>query len=227
MPETELQRLLITWLPAALLLVLGLWLLWPTLCRRRRERQLQALLRNLGPEVRSDIILEDGLDGLAFLEHAVLTPDGVAVVGTHRREGAIFGAEQSDQWVEVIGHRTIRFPNPLTAVRDQVNAVRFNRPKLPARGLVLFTGKCSFPKGKPEGVVLPGELVTDQPPDAAPATLKRGWDDFLELAEQNTGTYGRDLARVKEKRRYGRPVLGGALLTSAFAWVGIALAALG
>lgn len=221
--EEQLLPHLITWIPALLLLLLGVWLLWPAIQRRLRERRLCRILHSLGPEVREDIVLEDGLDGLTFINYAVSTPDGVTVVEVMPNQGAIFGSDNSDQWVQVVGHKTTRFANPLTRINEQVSALRFNRPDLRVRGLVLFSDVCSFPKGRPNGVVLPADLATDTPPDAVPATLKRTWDELMELATTNAARYRHELLLMKERPGRARTVAGFIVVIAAFAWSGTLL----
>ncbi len=217
--------LLIALGPAALLLAPGIWLLWPFLCRRRKEKALMRTLRNLGTEIRRDIVLEDGIDGLTFIDYAVLTPNGVMAVEVLPHKGAIFGAENADQWSQVIGHKTTRFPNPLTRNREQVSALRLNAKDLQPRGLVLFGPDCTFPKGKPEGVAVPADLKTDHPPTAVPATLHRGWQEFVQLTEEKAAIYQLERAMMREKQRWGRPVAGMLFALGAVAWTGFALTA--
>ncbi len=214
----EIASHLLTWIPAAALFAVGVRLLWPLFLRRRRQKALCRTLHLLGPQVRDAIVVEDGLDGLAFIGHAVLTPRGVAVVEVMPNDGAVFGAEQSDLWANVVGHRTTRFPNPLARVREQVSAIRFGFPRLPVRGLVLFTGHCQFPKGKPDGVVVPAELATDRPPTAVPATLRRAWDEFMSRCDENAEHFRRESALAAERFGYGGAAGGVVLLLLAIVW---------
>lgn len=212
--------LLLALIPAISLFGLGLWLLWPTLCRRQKEKALLRTLHNLGPEVQRDVVLENGIDGLTFIDFVVLTPNGAVAVEFIPRQGAIFGAENADQWSQVVGRKTTRFPNPISRNQDQVNALRLNAPDLKPRGLVLFGPDATFPKGKPDNVVIPNDLHTDNPPTAVPATLNQHWKAFVRLAQERAASYPRELALLREKPNWGRPILGTLSTLGAIAWAG-------
>ncbi|SCZ65284.1 nuclease-related domain-containing protein [Thiohalomonas denitrificans] len=212
------QILLLAIGPASLLLALAIWLLRPALCRRSHEKTILRTLRNLGPEIRRDIVLEDGIEGLTFIDYAVMTPDGVMAVEVLPHKGAIFGAEHADQWSQVIGRKTTRFPNPLARTREQVTALRLTAKELKPRGLALFGPDCTFPKGKPPGVAVPDDLKTDNRPTAVPATLYRAWQDFIQLAEQKAATYQAERALMREKHGWGRSFLGVLFTIAAAAW---------
>ncbi|WP_303909057.1 nuclease-related domain-containing protein [Thiohalomonas denitrificans] len=204
--------------PASLLLALGIWLLGPALGRRSRQRAVLRTLRNLGPEIRRDVVLEDGIEGLTFIDYVVMTPDGAMAVEVLPHKGAIFGAENADQWSQVIGHKTTRFPNPMARTREQVSALRLAAKELKPRGLVLFGPDCTFPKGKPRGVAVPDELQTDSRPTAIPATLHCAWQEFVQLADQKAAIYQTERALMREKHGWGRPFLGALFTIAAAAW---------
>ena len=204
--------------PAALLLAFGIWLLGPSLRRRSHQSTILRTLRNLGPEIQRDIVLEDGIDGLIFIDYAVMTPDGVVAVEVLPQRGAIFGAENADKWSQVVGHKTTRFPNPLARNREQVTALRFTAGELNPSGLVLFGPDCTFPKGKPKGVAVPDELKTDNRPTTIPATLHCAWQEFVQLADKKAATYKNERALIWEKHGWGRPFLGVLFTIAAAAW---------
>jgi len=227
MPDAYLH-LSLAWGPAVLLLLAGAVLLRPALSRWRRERQTLRILRRLGPEIRRDVVLDNGIDGLAFIDFAVLTPTGVAVVDYLPYRGAIFGAGNADQWAQVIGRQTTRFPNPLERNREHLSATRYNFEKMPLRGLVLFGPEASFPKGRPEGVVVPAELPQEPPPvSAVPEALRNAWTELAELADANAERYREELALSRTGEGGARAVAGWLLLGAAVVWSVAAAARLG
>lgn len=211
-PAVPQLATVLLWAPAAVLLLLAGWLLWPSLQARRRSRRLLASLTRLGPELRRELVLENGVDGLAFIDYAVLTPQGIAVVDYLPHGGAIFGGENSDQWAQVIGRRTRRFANPLVRNREHVAALRDNFPRLPVQGLVLFAPEAAFPKGRPDAVVTPADLEQREPPTGVAENLRRAWAALGELAERNAARFQAELAMSRGDRRDGRQLAGWAVL---------------
>lgn len=226
MSDTSLH-LITAWGPAVVLLFAGGWLLRPALRRWRRERRMLRILHRLGPEIRRDVVLDNGIDGLAFIDFAVLTPTGIAIVDYLPYHGAIFGAGNADQWAQVIGRQTTRFPNPLERNREHLSAARYNFEKMPLRGLVLFGPEASFPKGRPEGVVVPAELPQEPPPlSAVPEALRNAWAGLTELAERNAERYREELALSRTGEGRARAAAGWLLVAAAVLWGAAAAAGL-
>ena len=222
MSETYLQ-LIIAWGPAVLLFAAGGALLRPAFARWRRERQTWRTLLRLGPEIRRDVVLDNGIDGLAFIDFAVLTPTGIAVVDYLPYGGAIFGAGNADQWAQVVGRQTTRFPNPLERNREHLSAARYNFEKMPLRGLVLFGPEASFPKGRPEGVVVPAELPGEPPPvSEVPEALRNAWGELVELADANAIRYREELALSRTTEGRVRTVAGWLLAAAGIVWAAAA-----
>ena len=211
--------LLATAAPALGLLLVAVYLLRPWVRRRQARRRLHRILQRLGPEFRPDLILDNGIDGLAFIDFAVLTPTGIAIVDFLPYDGAIFGAEQAEQWVQVVGRKTTRFPNPLERNREHLSAARYNFEKMPLRGLVLFGPEASFPKGRPEGAVVPADLPAEPPPlSEVPEALRNAWTELGALADANAERYREELRLSRSDEGRARVVAGWLLGVAAVLW---------
>lgn len=205
----------LVWAVPVLLLVMGLWLLRPWIARRRRERRVQENIRRLGKLAMRNVSLDDGMDSLAFIDWLVLTSKEILVVTLQRGRGVMFGGEKLDTWARVVSRRTFRFPNPLTRNRELVMAVRYQLPKVPVRGIVLCEEGVSFPKGKPEGVLLPAEIegdAKDWEQVEIPESLQAAWTRLAELGSRGEEIYGRELVILRSKSSYAREVLAITLL---------------
>lgn len=205
----------LVWAAPVLLLILGLWLLRPWIARRRRERRVRQSIRRLGKLAMRDVSLDNGMDSLAFIDWLVLTSKEILVITLQRGRGIMFGAEKIDTWARVVGRHTFRFPNPLTANHELVMAVKYQLPQVPVRGIVLCEDGASFPKGKPEGVVLPAEIEGDAKAweqVEVPAALQSAWERLAELGSRGEQIYGRDLVILRGESGRAREALAVMLL---------------
>lgn len=145
------DEMILTWGVAAALLLLALLIVRPAVRHRLQRRREERMINGLGVDQIRDVIIDDGMDGTVVLERLLLTPEGMLVLMTLRREGNLFGGERIDTWVQIKGKRTIRFPNPFYTLETLLAAVRYHAPGVTVKSRVLFLGDATFPKGKPEG----------------------------------------------------------------------------
>jgi len=142
---------ILTWGVAAALLLMALLMIRPAIRHRLQRKREERMINGLGVDQIRDVIIDDGMDGTVVLERLLLTPEGMLVLMTLRREGNLFGGDRIDTWVQIRGKRTIRFPNPFYTLETLLAAVRYHAPGITVQSRVLFLGNCTFPKGKPEG----------------------------------------------------------------------------
>ncbi len=218
----------LTWGAAALLVLFALWLLRLQLSRWLAERRIRLTLGCLGRRRIHDVMLDDGMDSLAFIDHAVLTPDGIFVFGIQRTHGVIFAGEGMDQWANVIDARSYKFPNPLPAAETAAQAVRLQLPGAPVQARVLFAHGSRFPKGKPEAVWLPADvraLKQAWGKRPVPEALGEAWESLVRRVRKVPPAYARELAVIGRLPGRRRALLGMLLLLAAAAWLGWRLSA--
>lgn len=199
----------LTWGISAAALLVALLLLRPALRYRLQRRREERAIASLGVEQVRDVIVDDGMDGTVVLERLLLTPEGLLVLMTLRREGNLFGGDRIDTWVQVVGKRTVRFPNPFYTLETLLAAVRYHAPGTPVQAKVLFLGKCSFPKGQPSGAW----TLADIPLREGKAihsnivpVLQKSWDTLKARAKPvNRKTQGYLLADDNTCRHKGVP----------------------
>lgn len=173
-----LQDILITWGISLALLLVAAALAWPLMRRRGERRRLEKGITAVGAAQLRNVLLEDGMGGQSFYERLLLTPHAILVLASNSRDGIIFGGERMDTWAQVLGKRTIRFANPLYGMEGQLATLRHHLPKVVLQGHVLFSGKCSFPKGKPDGVWTREDLAeagSNEVKQAVVPVLKEAW----------------------------------------------------
>lgn len=139
----------------SLLAALGLlFYLAPDLPRSWREsHQIRRAARRLGARVLRNVALPDGMGGEISIDFLVLARDAIVVIGVKRYDGLIFGSTRTDEWTQTLNSRSYRFPNPDQYLVRQIGAVRSLVPKIPVRGLHLFTDNAVFPWDKPANVL--------------------------------------------------------------------------
>lgn len=178
-------QLLLTWLPAGLTLLAALWLAWPALRQRRRQRALERAIGATATAQLRHVLLDDGMGGQSFFDWLLLTPQGIRVLQISRRDGAIFAGERMDSWAQMQNRRTEHFSNPLHGLDAALATLRYHLPGLPVSGNILFIGQCSFPKGRPAAVLTLDELSgLDIAGRAAAPDQTSAWSSLVEKARK-------------------------------------------
>jgi hypothetical protein len=157
-PINEQQIYILLAILAGLLILF--FLLRPPLHRWWQERQISRAINRMGARIMHDVHLPDGLGGEVVIENLLLAKDAILVVDVKRFEGLIFGSSHTDKWTQVINKCSFKFPNPGRYLQLQIDAVRAVVPKVPVRGLHLFTHNAVFPRDKPPTVLLLHDLDT-------------------------------------------------------------------
>ena len=157
----------------AVLLIGGAgWYFWCQYKTTQHQRHLHKVVGNLGVEFLRDVVLPDGVEGLAFIDYLLLVPNGVIVLDTHNIEGHLFGGESVDQWSQVVNNRTYKFNNPLYLNETRCQAVSWNinnslqgldaaadsQNKILVQGWLAFSNAGNFPKGIPQHVSMIDDL---------------------------------------------------------------------
>ncbi len=191
---------LYTWGVPLVLLLLALLLVLPLLRQWRTQRRMEKRISSVGAAQLKNVLLDDGMGGQTFFERLLLTPNGLLLLLSNRRDGIIFGGERMDTWAQVLGNRTIRFANPLYQIENQLATLRFHLPKVPVVGNVMFTGDCRFPKGKPQGVWTMDDLAVagnDEQHEIAPS-YQQAWEEIGQRARAIDPVRDAYLLPVKE-----------------------------
>lgn len=153
----------------ALIVVIGaVWYIRQQLKKSHHQRHVQNVLESLGVKYLRDIVLPDGLEGMAFIDYLLLVPDGVVVLDINYSEGHLFGGSAVDQWSQVINNKTYKFNNPLYENQAKCQAVLWNVENIlgdapndenwKAYGWIAFSNAGNFPKGIPDQVSMIDDL---------------------------------------------------------------------
>jgi len=148
------------WIGIAALLAAAVVVFWIVrIWLRRRRPRLGQALQEVSIDRLQNVLVPDGNGGQIQVEHLLLTANGIVVIDVKEFEGKIFAGERMAEWT-VIGQKgRFTFPNPLGTLYDRVAALKQIVRDVPVVGLVLFGSGADFTKGRPEGVLLPAELV--------------------------------------------------------------------
>lgn len=173
----------------AALLTLGFagWYFRRQLQASRHERHVERVIDSLGVKTLRDVVLPDGIDGLAFIDYLLLTPRAIVVLTIEHREGLLFGGTSVDRWTQVVGGKTRKFDNPLYALPQLRQAVAWNTEDIDTAGWVVFSNAGEFQKGIPEGCCMIDELPARVAPlcqggTDIPAPLRSAWTRLHELS---------------------------------------------
>lgn len=131
----------------------------PTLRVYLKERRVNKAVQQLGSQHIKQVILPDSLGGSIFLDYIVLAQHSIILVILKNFRGTIFCADNIDQWTQLIGNRSYKFPNILQQLDSDILSVITLVKDVDVTGLVVFSNDCEFPKGKPEQVKTINELT--------------------------------------------------------------------
>ncbi len=95
------------------------------------------------------------------IDHIVISTKGIFVIETKSFQGLVFGQVKDAQWTQIAGKMKRQFQNPL---RQNYKHTKFLAEKLGVKEAVMipmicFTAEVKFPKGKPDGVYFPQEMI--------------------------------------------------------------------
>lgn len=144
---------LVTWIVAGLIIVLGILFQGFWIKEYICEWQLNHLLKNISSESLHNITIPDGMDDNIFVEHLILTPKKILLLGVKKYRGLIFAADKIDLWTQVIGNKSYKFENPLRQLESDALALNSKIKNTKIEEKVLFINGSEFPKGKPDNVV--------------------------------------------------------------------------
>lgn len=127
--------------------------------RMKENRRIIRVISKLGVRVLSSIKLPDGIDGDLYIDFLLLTSKGITAIAVKRYEGFIYAGDKLEQWTQVVNGSNYLFPNPLHEMKLKISVLKSLLPDIEIQGKILFAGNCCFPKGKPEAVMLLGDIT--------------------------------------------------------------------
>lgn len=215
-----MQTYLLTWLPPLCLIVLALWLVWPWWRCRMQVRRLERRIAALGDQHLRDVILDDGMGGQSYFEWLLLTGNGICLLNTNQSSGNIFAGDKLENWAQVQGARSYHFVNPLYALEPLTATLRYHLPGIPLQPVVLFTGDCNFPKGRPSSVLITDELPEHFSLCNIPLSLQRAWAQLTDKARKLDPRVEEHLLPLRTSPSPWRVYLSLGLLLAALLWLG-------
>lgn len=181
----------------ALLTLLGIiFFIWKQAKKGEHQRHAKKVIESLGVKYLHNLVFPDGVDGLAFIDYLLLSPNGFVVLDLEHIEGHLFGGETVDQWSQVLNGKTYKFSNPLYSNQHKCQAIGWNIEQQTALdekadwridGWVAFTNAGNFPKGIPDQVSMIDELKENlgkliAPEQPVSEGLSHAWDALHNLS---------------------------------------------
>lgn len=205
---------------AAILLIFFFFNVLPSIREYLTERKINKAIHQLGSQYLKQVILPDGLGGSIFLDYVVLAQHSITLVIYKKFRGTIFCADNIDQWTQLIGNRSYKFPNILQQLDSDISSVHLLAKDVEVTGLVVFPGDCEFPKGKPEQVKSISEITCSGiNTQLHSEKLLNAWYKLKELAQNHSSTqsFADDYFKVKNiKKDYSVSII---LITLLIAWL--------
>ena len=179
---------LVTWSVVVFLLILAFLTQISWIKEYIAEWKLNYLLKNIGVKSLHNISIADGIDEKIFIDHLILMPNNILLLGVRRFRGLIFAAEKIDLWTQVLGNKSYKFNNPLHQLEYDMGVLNSKLENTKIVGKVLFIKGSEFPKGKPEAVIsmldIKGMAQNNLNSDVSQGVLD-DWNHLTELADSN------------------------------------------
>ncbi len=161
---------------------------WRRFAVYRARKRLIKSFETVSAAVLRDILVPDGSGGQLHIDFLLLTGKGLLVVDYRDVEGVVFGGEHMREWAVMNGSARSTFLNPLEALYDRIAAVRLLAGETPVDGRVVFTGRSTFPKGRPPRVMRLDLLEAEYPAASAGSThpaerYRPAWDQLTAQVE--------------------------------------------
>ena len=120
------------------------------------------------------------------IDHIVVSRFGVFVVETKNFTGWIFADASSGIWTQVIYHEKNTFQNPMRQNFRHISAISENLgiPIGYIRGVVAFTGDCTFKTPMPEGVIYSRQAAEYIKSFATPILKEHERNDIVEALRE-------------------------------------------
>lgn len=162
------------------------------------EKKIQKVIKETSDAYVKDAVLSDGLYGYHFIDYLILLPGKILILAVQDYEGYIFGGDKIEKWAQVVNNRSSNFNNPLIETNHYIQAVRAICDDVELINRVVFTSKCSFPKGIPAGVIefkdLKKELEALKGEAFVENSAKLFWDKLLENTNLQKTQYQQELS---------------------------------
>jgi len=205
----------------AVLVALVLFFSWSPMQQLITYLSLNRLLKQIGLQNVKNVYIPDGLGDVIYIEQLILQADGLLLITIKPFRGNIFAAEQIDQWTQVVGHRSYKFPNPLHQQETDLQALRAVMPDTSIHRLVVFAKGSHFPKGKPDEVCDFTDLkkiAELQKNKIILPAVQTQWQSLLTQAEPALNMKQSVLFRPGDKRRLLLGVLSGMMAIAYSLW---------
>ncbi len=210
----------VTIIVSAVLLFAFFVSLRPAFKKYLKERRVNKSVQQLGSQFLKQVILPDGVGGSIFLDYLILAQDSIVLIILKNFKGSIFCAENIEQWTQLIGNKSYKFPNILRQLDSDISSISSLVKGVDVTGLVVFSSDCEFPKGKPEQVKSITELTTKEVDKQLHSEkLLNAWYTLKEMAGSHLSTQSFAEDYFKEKdvpTNYTLPVI---LFLSLITWL--------
>ncbi len=210
----------ITIIVSIVLLCLLLISLRPAFKKYLKERKVNKLIEQLGSQYLKQVILPDGVGGSVFLDYLILAQHSIILIILKKFRGSIFCAENIEQWTQLVGNKSYKFPNILRQLDSDISSISSLVKDAEVTGLVVFSSDCDFPKGKPAQVKSINELTTKEvDKQIHTETLLNAWYILKEKAGNHLSTqsFAEDYFKDKDvPTNYSLPII---LFLGLIAWL--------
>ena len=167
-----------------------------------QDRRIKKIIKEQSEAFARDVIFSDGMYGYLFIDYLVLMKGKIIAMDVHHLAGYIFGADQIEEWAQVVNSKSNKFKNPLFRVRMIVQQIKQLVNDADMEAHVLFGDDTSFPKSVPDGVMrfdtFREELGRLNKNDYMAESMSKTWDELMEISKQHKKQYLEESQETKQ-----------------------------
>lgn len=146
-------------------------------------------LGSLGLEQISNVKCPDGLDNFFVFDRLVLLDHAILIINYKKYPGRIFASEKIDQWTQILGQKSYKFPNPLFKLNLQVQALQKCLPDVPVEACIFFDSSAEFANDIPNHILHPNHMdkrFFHQNRHAVKPEIMHAWKTILDMKSKQT-----------------------------------------
>lgn len=170
-----------------------IWLFVRFLLKDNESSRIKKIIKDISIDYVKNAVLPaavpDDVNDYVFIDYIALTSAGILVISAQDYKGFLFGGEQTNEWTQMIGHKSYRFNNPLPIIEHHVQSIKNFTGGVPIHSRIVFSSLGEFPKGIPEGVSTANNFKQDVESivvgNSVSESFRETWDDLLAVVKES------------------------------------------
>lgn len=150
-------------------------------------KKVNRMVKKISSDYFKDISLDLGEEQYAYFDYLLLSRQGIIALEIKNFSGHIYGSAGINEWTQIIERKSYKFSNPFFELEKKIDLLKELVPDQDINGIILFTEKADFPKGRPDNVMRVSEclrLFGKTSKGDTPESYTSGWNNIKAYLSQ-------------------------------------------